>query len=70
MSLNKQLTDQDMGWLCVLAAAPFALCGFFRYNGMTAERFALALLHHGLTPTRLTFRCENLYAGILEVPHD
>ena len=68
--LLQQLTDRDMGWLCVLAATPFALCGFFRYNGMTAERFVLALLHHCLTPPHLTFRCENLYAGILEVSHD
>ena len=63
--LLKQVTDRDMGWLCVLAALPFALCGFFRYNGMTAERFAIALIHHYLTPPRLLFRCENILAKLM-----
>ena len=63
--LLKQVTDRDMGWLCVLAALPFALCGFFRYNGMTAERFAIALIHHYLTPPRLLFRCENVLAKLM-----
>ena len=63
--LTKQITDFDMGWLCVLAALPFAFLGFFRYNGMTAERFAIALIHHYLTPPRLISKCENLYARIL-----
>jgi len=29
----------DVGWLCVLAAFPFALGGFFKYNGMNLEQF-------------------------------
>ena len=63
--LLKQVTHRDMGWLCILAALPFALCGFFRYNGMTAERFAIALIHHYLTPPRLLFRCENVLAKLM-----
>ena len=27
-----------MGWICILGAAPFAVCGFFTYHGMTAEQ--------------------------------
>ncbi len=30
--------DAEIGWICILGAAPFALCGFFRYHGMTAEQ--------------------------------
>ena len=26
-------------WVCILAAFPFALMGFVKYNGMTAEKF-------------------------------
>lgn len=64
--------------MCVLAALPFALCGFFKYNGMTAEQFVLAFIRSEyLTPKKLTFRGENFYAGALsdtesgeELAHD
>ena len=29
----------EAGWLCVIAAFPFALGGFFKYNGMNPEQF-------------------------------
>lgn len=36
----RDITGQEItGWLCVLGAAPFAACGFFKYHGMTAEQF-------------------------------
>ena len=34
-----RLPDDVQGWLCMLGAAPFAACGFFKYHGMTAEQF-------------------------------
>ena len=34
----------EVGWVCMLAAFPFAMCGFFTYNGMPAERFLLAVI--------------------------
>ena len=33
-----RLPDDVQGWLCMLGAAPFAACGFFKYHGMTAEQ--------------------------------
>ena len=30
--------------VCILAAAPIALAGFFNYNGMTLEQFAWAFI--------------------------
>ena len=38
---RKYAGEQVTGWLCVLGAAPFAACGFFRYHGMTAEQFSI-----------------------------
>lgn len=59
--------DYDIGWLCVLDAFPFALCGFFRYNGMNAEQFLRGFLRSEFAyPKRLLFRMENLYAQALE----
>ena len=57
----------EIGWICVLAAFPFALCGFFTYNGMTFEKFLLAVIRSELLyPRKLVFRVENLYAQAME----
>ena len=56
-----------VGWVCVLAAFPFALCGFFRYNSMTFEQFILAVIRSELLyPKRLVFKSDYLYAKALE----
>ena len=31
-------------WVCVIGTVPFAAMGFLKYNGMTAEQFAVAWL--------------------------
>ena len=41
--LRPVLGNGEIGWVCVLAAFPFALGGFFQYNGMTLERFLLGI---------------------------
>ena len=57
----------EIGWVCVLTAFPFALGGFFTYNGMTLERFILAFIRSEiLCLKRLVFKSENLYARMLE----
>ncbi len=57
----------EIGWVCVLAAFPFALGGFFTYNGMTFERFLLAVIRSELLyPQKLVFKSENLYAKAME----
>ncbi len=57
----------EIGWVCVLAAFPFALGGFFTYNGMTFERFLLAVIRSELLyPRKLVFKSDNLYAKVLE----
>ena len=40
--LRPRLGAEAISWACVLVASPFAVLGFFRYNGMTAERFLVA----------------------------
>lgn len=58
----------EVGWVCVLAAFPFALGGFFQYNGMTLEKFILAYIRSELLyPHRLVFKSDNLYAKIVEI---
>ena len=64
---RKYAWEQVTGWLCVLGAAPFAACGFFRYHGMTAEQFAWTVIKSELLyPKRLVFKSENLYFSCME----
>ncbi|MFR8727158.1 MAG: PrgI family protein [Dysosmobacter sp.] len=65
--LRPVLGNGEVGWVCVLAAFPFALGGFFQYNGMTLERFLLAYIRSEfLFPRRLVFKSDNIYAKALE----
>ncbi len=57
---------ETASWLCILCAAPFALAGFFSYNGMTLERFAWAVLKSQiLCAGPRVFKAENLYRKAL-----
>ena len=65
--LHTVVGNADVGWLCVLAAFPFAICGFFRYNGMYFEQFAWAFLRSELLyPKHLKYKSENLYAAAMK----
>lgn len=57
----------EIGWVCVLAAFPFALGGFFQYNSMMLEQFILAYIRSEfLYPHRLVFKSYNIYAKVME----
>ena len=59
--------DEITGWLCMAGAAPFAVCGFFRYHGMTAEQFLWAWLRSELLePRELRFESSTLYYDLLK----
>ena len=65
--LRPVLGTGEIGWVCILAAFPFALGGFFQYNGMNLEQFLLAFIRTELLcPKKLTFHSDNLYAKALE----
>lgn len=53
---------ETLSWVCILGAVPFAVLGFIKYNGMTAEKFITAWIKSEiLTPKKLTFKPTNLY---------
>lgn len=65
--LRSVLATAEIGWVCVLCAFPFALGGFFQYNGMTLEQFLLAYIRtEFIYPHRLVFKSDNLYAKLME----
>lgn len=54
-----------VSWLCMAGAVPFALLGFVKYNGMTAEKFFIAWVKSEiLTPKKLVFKPNNLYLNM------
>lgn len=53
---------ETLSWVCILGAAPFAVLGFVKYNGMTAEKFIMAFIKSEfLIPKKLTFKAKNIY---------
>ena len=56
-----------VAWVCILGAAPFAVMGFVKYNGMTAEQFVWAWIKSEfLMPKKLMFNPDNLYYETLK----
>lgn len=57
---------EAVSWVCMLAAVPFAVLGFVRYNGMPAEKFIWAWIKSEiLMPKHLCFGNSNLYMELL-----
>lgn len=66
-TLKHFLGIETLSWVCILGAVPFAVLGFVRYNGMTAEKFIIAFIKSEfITPKRLTFKSKNIYAEIFK----
>ena len=64
--LRGALGTETVSWLCILGAIPFGAMGFVRYNGMTAEQFAMAYVKsEWLMPKRLYFQGESYYYAAL-----
>ena len=42
--LHKVLEREMVSWICILGALPIAIAGFFKYHGMTFEKFLCAWL--------------------------
>ena len=65
--LRDFVSTSEIGWVCILAAFPFALGGFFRYNGMYLEQFLRAVIQSEvLYPKTLKYKSEILYVKLLE----
>ena len=60
--LRGRFGTETVSWMCILGASPFAVMGFVRYNGMTAEQFVWAWIKSQfLMPKKILFVPENLY---------
>ena len=60
--LRPQFGTETPSWMCILGASPFAMMGFIKYNGMTAEQFVWAWIKSEfLMPKKILFSPDNLY---------
>ena len=65
--LRGRFGTETVSWMCVLGASPFAVMGFVKYNGMTAEQFVWAWVKSELLmPKRVLFLPDNLYYEALK----
>lgn len=55
---NKFLPQEAVSWLVLIIAAPLMLAGFFRYNDMTFEQFAIEYFFHIFTPQKRVYSYE------------
>lgn len=65
--LRPYVGTETVSWMCILGAAPFALLGFVKYNGMTAEKFMWAWIKSEvLIPKKLYFYSTNIYFELMK----
>ena len=65
--LRPKFGTETLSWMCILGASPFAMMGFVKYNGMTAERFIWAWIKSEfLMPKKILFLPDNLYYEALK----
>ena len=65
--LKPHFKIETLSWVCILGATPFAVLGFVKYNGMTAEKLIIAFIKSEfIIPKKLTFKSKNIYAEVFK----
>ena len=65
--LGNTLGKETASWICILAAAPFAIAGFFSYNSMNLEQFLWVVLKSQvLCAGHRPFKAENFHLKALK----
>ena len=58
---------ETISWICIVGASPFAILGFFKYNGMPAEKVIWNYIKSEiLTPKTLKYEPKNYYYELLK----
>ena len=66
-ALRNVLDRETVSWLCIVGAAPIAVAGFFKYNGMTLEKFVWTWFQSEfLMAGNRVWKSENYYLSALE----
>ena len=66
-ALRNVLDRETVSWLCIVGAVPIAVAGFFKYNGMTLEKFLWAFIKSEfLLAGNRVWKSENYYLTAIE----
>lgn len=64
---RKYFSVEVTSWICILGAVPFALLGFFKYQGMPAEQFLWVWLRSQIIePNEFPFESNNLFHNAMK----
>lgn len=59
---------ETVSWLCMVAASPIAAIGFFKYNGLTAEKLVWAIIKSEIIYAgKRVYKADNYYLDILNM---
>ena len=58
---NKFLPQEAVSWVVVLIAVPLMFAGFFRYNDMQFEQFAVEIFYYYFTPQKRVYSYETIF---------
>lgn len=61
---NRFLPQEAVSWVVIFIAAPLMLAGFFRYNDMTFEQFAIEFFFHNFTSQKRIYSYEPLFMEV------
>lgn len=61
---NRFLPQEAVSWVVIFIAAPLMLAGFFRYNDMTFEQFALEFFLYNFKPQKRVYSYEPLFMDL------
>ena len=64
--LKNIIGKETASWLCMVAASPIAAMGFFKYNGLMAEKLIWAIIKSEiLYAERRVYKSDNYYLDLL-----
>ena len=66
MLLHETLGRELVSWVCLIAAAPFAVAGFYKYQGMTIEKFLAAVIKTQINSGIRVYVSRNLFLEAIE----
>ena len=69
--LQNIIGRETASWVCIVGASPFAVAGFFSYNGLTIEKFVMEVISTGRNMKERYWVGENkIYETWRKLEHD
>jgi len=56
---RRYIQEDVISWIVIFIAFPLGGIGFFRYNGMPAEKFVLCIFKFLMYPVKRIYKCSN-----------